>query len=201
MLRGVLVRPVRAILLQQGMKQFQLHALMVGATVVMFAAALALNELFLLRFEFAPGINWIYLPAGVRLLATLLFAEAGAIGLFLVGWAACVLLFFPGDPVRSLAGAFLGSAAPYLVYLLMRHRFGLHASLRNLTPARLLWCALVYSIASPLLHHLWFGLVEHKPDLLRSFIAMATGDFCGTLVVLYGAKILLTLAAPRRNPA
>ena len=181
------------------MKQLQLHALMVGATIVMFCAALAVNELFLLRFEFAAGINWIYLPAGVRLLSTLLFAEAGAVGLFLVGWAACAFIFFPDDPLRSVAGGFLGSLAPYLVYRLMRQRFGLHASLANLTPARLLWCALLYSIASPLLHHLWFGLVERKPDLLDSFVAMATGDFCGTIVVLYGAKLVLTLVAPRRR--
>jgi len=183
------------------MKQLQLHALMVGATIAMFGAALAVNELFFLRFEFAAGINWIYLPAGVRLLSTLLFAEAGAVGLLLVGWAACALLFFPDDPLRSVAGGFLGSVAPYLVYLMMRHRFGLQSSLANLTPARLLWCALLYSIASPLLHHLWFGLVEHKPDLLRSFVAMATGDFCGTIVVLYGAKLVLEWLAPRRHTA
>jgi len=183
------------------MKQLQLHALMVGATVVMFCAALAVNELFFLRLEFAAGINWLYLPAGVRLLSTLLFAEAGFVGLFLVGWAACAWLFFPDDPLRSVAGGFLGAFAPYLVYLMMRYRFGLQSSLVNLTPARLLLCALAYSIASPLLHHLWFGLVEHKPDLLRSFVAMATGDFCGTIVVLYGAKLVLGWMAPRRRSA
>lgn len=198
---AILVRPVRTILLHQGMKQLPLHALMTGATIAMFGAALALNELFLLRLEFAPGINWLYLPAGVRLLSTLLFAEAGAVGLFLVGWAACAFIFFPNDPLRSVAGGFLGAAAPYLVYLMMRHRFGLQASLANLTPARLLWCALVYSLASPLLHHLWFALAEHKTGLLDSFVAMATGDFCGTIVVLYGAKLVLHLVAPRRKAA
>ena len=181
------------------MKQLQLQALMAGATIAMFSAALAVNELFFLRLEFAPGINWLYLPAGVRLLATLLFAEAGAVGLFLVSWAACAFIFFPDDPLRSVAGGFLGAVAPYLVYLVMRRRFGLQASLGNLTPARLLCCALAYSIASPLLHHLWFGLAENKSGLLGSFVAMATGDFCGTIVVLYGAKLALHLLAPRRK--
>jgi len=179
------------------MKQFQLHALMAGATFVMFGAALALNELFFPFFEFSPGISWLYLPAGVRLLAILLFAEAGAVGLLFAGWAACALLFFPNDPLRVIAGGVLGSLSPYLVYLLMRQRFGLQASLANLTPARLLLCALLYSLASPLLHHLWFALVEHQTGLLPSFVAMATGDFCGTLLVLYGAKLLLALTAPQ----
>jgi len=181
------------------MKQLQLHALMVCATILMFGAALAINELFFLRLEFAAGINWLYLPAGVRLLSTLLFAEAGAVGMFLAGWVACSFIFFPHDPLRSVAGGVLGALAPYLVYRLMRHRFGLQASLANLTPARLLFCAVVYSLASPFLHHLWFALVEDKPDLLHSFVAMATGDFCGTIVVLYGAKLLLALLAPRRT--
>ncbi len=173
---------------------------MAGATIVMFAAALAVNELLFTRLEFAPGINWIYLPAGVRLLSTLLFAEAGAVGLLLVSWAVCFLVFFPNDPIRSFAGGILGSASPYLVYLLMQRRFGLHASLSNLTPARLLSCALAYSIASPLLHHVWFGLFEHKPGLVRSFLAMATGDLCGTITVLYSAKMMLSLFAPRHRP-
>jgi hypothetical protein len=47
-------------------------------------AMMAINEWLFTPFEFARGINWIYLPAGVRLLCTLLFAAAGAIGLLLV---------------------------------------------------------------------------------------------------------------------
>ena len=41
-------------------------------------AALGLNLWLLPRVEYIPGIGWIYLPAGVRLLCTLLFAEAGS---------------------------------------------------------------------------------------------------------------------------
>ena len=64
--------------------QFRLQAMMVMATMLLFVSMLALNEWLFTQFEFARGINWIYLPAGVRLLCTLLFAEAGAIGLLLV---------------------------------------------------------------------------------------------------------------------
>lgn len=181
------------------MNQFKLNTLMVVATILMFIAALAVNELFLLGLEFAPGINWIYLPAGVRLLSTLLFAEAGAIGLLIVSWGVSFFLFFPNDPVRAFAGGILATLSPYLVYLGMRRYGGLDAGLTRLTSARLLFAALAYSIASPLLHHLWFAFYEGQRDLFSSFLAMATGDFCGTLVVLYTAKFLLARlpAAPR----
>jgi hypothetical protein len=173
------------------MKPLPLTLSMIAATMALFLAALFINELLFARLEFAPGISWVYLPAGVRLLCTLLFAEAGAFGLLLVSWLVCFFYFFPNDPVRSLAGGILASAAPYAIYRLAQYFFKLQASLANLSARRLLYCALAFSIASPALHHLWFALYEHRPELVRSFLAMALGDLFGTLIVLYIAKWLL----------
>lgn len=179
------------------MSQLRLNLFMVAATMILFAIALAINEAFFTKLEFAAGINWIYLPAGVRLLCTLLFGEAGAVGLLLISWAVCFFYFFPNDPIRSFAGGILASAAPYLVYLGARRLYGLQATLANLSPARLLYCALAFSIASPLLHHLWFALHDHKDDLLASFAAMAIGDLSGCLAVLYAFKWALRRQRPR----
>jgi protein-S-isoprenylcysteine O-methyltransferase Ste14 len=181
------------------MSQIKLHVAMAAATVTLFVAAVLVNELVFPRLSFAPGINWIYLPAGVRMLCILLFAEAGAVGLLLASWLVCFFYFFPNDPVRSIAGGILASAGPYLVYRGAQQVFGLQASLTNLSPQRLLYCALAFSLASPLLHHLWFALYEHRPDLVSSFLVMAVGDFGGTLVVLYAAKFML-LRITRRPP-
>jgi hypothetical protein len=173
------------------MSQFKLNAAMVMLTMALFLVALKINDLLFAHLEFAPGINWIYLPAGVRLLATLMFGEAGAIGLLFISWIVCVVEFFPDDPVRSFVGGILASVSPYLVYRAMQHYTGLQPSLQNLTPKRLLACSLMFALASPLLHHLWFALYEHKDHLGASYLAMVTGDFGGTLVVLYAAKFLL----------
>lgn len=170
--------------------------LQVLATIVLFAGMLALNELLFRSLEFAPGINWVYLPAGMRLLCTLLFAEAGAVGLLAVSWGVSFLVFFPGNFDRAFMGGILATLAPYLVYRAARHLYGLQASLANLTPGRLLVLSLAYSVASPLFHHLWFAW-RGEPDLLRGFAAMFVGDLAGTLVVLYGLKGLLALVARR----
>lgn len=170
---------------------------MVLATVILFLVALAINELVFTQSEFARGINWIYLPAGARLLCTLLFGGAGAIGLLLVSWAVSFFYFFPDDFVRAFMGGILASAAPYLVYRLMRYHGGLQDNLGNLTPRRLLLCSLAFSIASPLLHHLWFAFAEPERELLPGFIVMATGDFTGTILVLYTAKLVLARWSPR----
>ncbi len=173
------------------MSQFKLHTVMVVLTMAVFYAVLKINQLLFTALEFAPGINWVYLPAGVRLLATLLFAESGAIGLLLISWYVCFVEFFPNDAVRSIVGGILASASPYLVYRVMQHFSGLQPSLQNLTPKRLLILAVMFSLASPLMHHVWFALYEGKQDLGASFVAMAAGDLGGTLVVLYFAKLVL----------
>lgn len=169
---------------------------MVLATMVLFMASVALNEWLFRWLEFVPGINAVYLPAGVRLLCTLLFAEAGAIGLLLVSWYVGFAIFFPGQFERPFMGGLIAAAAPYLVYRGARHFYGLEAGLRNLTPRRLLVLILAYSVANPLLHHLYFA-IHGGDDLLRGFLVMFVGDLTGTVIVVYALKALLALA-PRR---
>lgn len=171
--------------------QLRFQALMVITTMVLFIAMLALNEWLWMRLEFVRGINWIYLPAGVRLLSTLLFAEAGAMGLLLVSWLVSYFYFFPDDLLRSIAGGILASLAPYSIYRGAQRRYGLHASLANLTPRRLLVLVVAYSVASPLLHCIWFAL-QGKDDLLQGLVVMFIGDLSGTLLVIYAVKAVLS---------
>ncbi|WP_229259996.1 hypothetical protein [Duganella aquatilis] len=170
---------------------FRLHCYMVAGTIPLHGAMMVVNELFFRRTEFLQGIGWIYLPAGTRLLCTLMFGEAGALGLLISGWVACYWYYFPGDVLRATSGTIAGALGPYLIYLLAQSRFGLRSSLSNLTPRKLLICALGCSVASPLLHHLWFA-IHGEANLLPGFLVMFIGDLVGTLIVLYTAKWLLS---------
>jgi hypothetical protein len=186
--------------MKQPISSFRINLTMVVATICLHGAMMVANELFFRRAEFLQGIGWIYLPAGTRLLCTLLFGPAGAAGLLIAGWFACYWYYFPGDALRATSGTIAGAIGPYLVYLAAQARYGWQASLTNLTPQRLLYCALGCSLASPLLHHLWFSL--HGDDnLLPGLFVMIVGDLLGTLMVLYLAKWLLSLLpAPQRRP-
>ena len=175
---------------------FRLQLACVLATMAMFAALQTLNAWLFANLEFVPGINWVYLPAGMRLLCALLFAEAGAVGLLLASWAAGFFYYFPGEFERPFWGGLFATAAPYLVYRAAREAWGFDVSLRNLTPGRLLTMCLGCSVASPLLHHVYFAW-RGDADLLHSFVAMFVGDLNGTLIVLYAVKAILSLA-PRR---
>lgn len=110
------------------MKNTLMQLTMVAVTMLMFLIALVVNEWMFHRLEWAQGIHFIYLPAGVRLLCTLLFAEAGAVGLLIVSWLVGYFFFFPEDPMRAFMGGIMASLAPYGAYRVAR-RYGIAASL------------------------------------------------------------------------
>ena len=170
------------------MSQLRLQFTMVLTTIVLFLLMLALNEWLFKYAEFVPGINWIYLPAGIRLLSTLLFGGAGAIGLLIVSWLVSFLYFFPDDFMRAFVGGIVATIAPYGVYKLAQHAFAMQGSLVNLTPGRLLICIVACSLASPLLHHVWFALHNDPQPLFNGFMVMFVGDLTGTLLVVYAVK-------------
>lgn len=180
------------------MSQFPLQLMMVLVTIFFFILTLCVNEWLFSHGQYLPGINWIYLPAGVRLLSTLLFGAAGAIGLLIVSWLVSFFYFFPNDFMRAFAGGIIATVAPYGVYLVAQRAYGLRSSLANLSSARLLICIIGCSLASPLLHHIWFAIYEPPRPLLESFLVMAAGDLNGTLLVVYAAKMLLGLFPPQR---
>ncbi|PTB20807.1 hypothetical protein C9I57_08620 [Trinickia symbiotica] len=182
------------------MSSLRLHVWSVAGTAAAFIASLFLNEVIFTHSEFVRGVNWVYLPSGVRLLSTLLLGGDGAFGLLIASLLVDFLYFFPHDPVRSIAGAIIGTAAPYAVYRLAQERYGLQSSLANLTPKRLLILAVAYSVANPLLHHIWFALRGQTHGIAESFLMMFVGDLSGALIVLYVMKGFLALLPKSRSP-
>lgn len=185
--------------MHQSSPQLRSNLTLIFATVAMHGLMMLANELFVFKAEYLKGIGWIYLPAGTRLLCTLLFGRMGAIGLLLTGWVACYWYYFPGDALRATAGAIAGAIGPYLVYLVMHYKLGSRFTLASIAPATLFACAVGSAVASPLLHHIWFAL-HGDAHLLRGFAVMFIGDLAGTLVVVFLAKALLALL-PAPAPA
>jgi hypothetical protein len=175
------------------MSSLRLHFWSITGTLIAFLVSLWINQQVFTHTSFVRGINWIFLPSGVRLLSTLLVGFDGFIGLLVGGLLMDFFYWFPHDPVRAIAGAILGSLAPYLVYRLALERYDLKASLTNLTPKRLLVLAVAYSVANPLLHHIWFALTGTTANWFESFFSMVVGDLTGALIMLYTMKGILAL--------
>ena len=85
-------------------------------TAVTYFVFFQFNDWLFSSFELHSGANWIYLPAGLRLLCTLLLGIEGAIGIFIAALAislqlgahrfhdhACVIRYFCGHALSSLS--------------------------------------------------------------------------------------------------
>ena len=177
--RSALVRPGYAVL-----------------TIVVFIVLNGVNEFLFGSLEHSNGINWVFLPAGIRLLATLLFGFAGFVGLLLVSVYLNFQHFVFQDDVRALSGAIAASLGPYLAYLFAKHWFDLGAKLKNLTARRLLVTGVLCGVCSPAFHHAFMWVQTGLMDW-SALGVMMIGDIVGILIVLYLAKGLIVLTDPR----
>lgn len=164
--------------------------------MVAFLALNWLNELLFLNLEHGNGINWVFLPAGIRLLGTLLFGFAGFVGLLLVSLYLNFHHFAFQDESRAIYGAVAAAGGPYLSYLFAKHWFDLRPRLVNLTAHRLLFTGVLCGIMSPAFHHAFMWVQTGLVDWF-ALMAMITGDVLGILIVLFFAKGLFRLTDPR----
>lgn len=169
------------------------HAGYVVLTTVVFLVLNQINELMFIQFEQSAGINWVFIPAGIRLLATLLFGFAGFVGLLLAG---LYLNFFHFDfdtGFRALSGALAAALAPYLAYLFAKHWFFLGPRLEGLTVPRLLFTGMLCGLLSPISIHALMWVQSGTVDWF-ALMVMIVGDVIGILIVLFLAKGVIALA-------
>ncbi len=179
------------------MSQIVLQVSMVTMSVGLYLGTMALNEMAFTELQEFPGVNWVFLPAGIRLLCTLLFGVWGVTGIGLATLFITTQYLFPDQWAYATGLSFVSAMAPYLVYLSARHYFGLAESLINLSPHRLLMCSVAFGIVSSGLHHFWFWLNGTAPVSFKSLAAMITGDIIGAIIILYVVKTVLALLPVR----
>ena len=75
-----------------------------------------LNDWLFVSLEFHTGVHWIYLPAGLRLLCTLLMGAEGAIGLFLGSLLITITTNSNLDSITLFEAAVISAGIPYVIY-------------------------------------------------------------------------------------
>lgn len=163
------------------------HVVGIGITVLAFLGLNWINEFVFLQIEQSNGINWVFIPAGVRLLSTMFFGLAGFEGLLLVGIYLNFFHFHFDSDFRAWSGAVSGALGPYLAALLVKHWFELEPLLKGLTAHRLLFTGVLCGIMSPVFHHAFLWILTGNVDW-TALAAMITGDTIGILIVLCLAK-------------
>lgn len=148
--------------------------------------------------EHVPGINWVYLPHGVRVMLVLLLGAAGALG-FTLGAVIYTQLTGYGptfDPSLDLALAVIPGLAAWLAVMLTFRQWPgrslqplASSSTHSMDGRRLLLLAFASAILNSTSHittRYAFGNESH--DWVDLWTAMFVGDLFGALFLLYTLK-------------
>lgn len=165
------------------------------AVATLYFVGFYANDVLFSNLEHHRGANWIFLPAGLRLLGVLLLGSRGAIGIFL---GSLLVVWNKVEPtaIGLIVEPMISAGAPLLTYYLVL-RYGLSVELKNLSAKRLLLLATFFAVTSALIHSVWFVTQGVAESFASSFIAMFIGDLLGTTLVLYAIRAGLIFAGNR----
>ena len=179
------------------------------ASLCIFGVALTwvlffkLNTFVFSYFEQSQFVNWIFMPAGIRLLAVLLFDEYAAIGLFIGALITSPEL--STNITESLVISLISALNPYIAIHITKRLLKVDNPLARLHAKELLLIAVFSAAFNCLSHHLYFYLVALKaswPNCLTMFI----GDLLGITITFMFFNMVLkfirksTLATAQEEP-
>jgi hypothetical protein len=160
-----------------------------------YGALYYLNSWLTSSLIFGTGVNWIYLPAGLRLFLTLVFGLPGAIGIALVSFLISYCGELSDDLVVCIGTGLISGFAPYLARIFVLSNVELAPDLSNLNLPKLIICILVYAALSAGLHQFWYLTVNlDNAGTVNHFLAMFIGDVLGSVLLIslikYGLDLL-----------
>mgnify|MGYP006279988461 CR=1 FL=1 len=163
-------------------------ARVVLGTGLAYVVLFLVNEHLLAFTHFSQGVNWVYLPSGLRLTLVLLFGWPAALG---IAWSSALVSMWPTGLERwaqPLVTGLISGFTPWLMLLASSRWLNLQDDLAGLRASSLLVLALLFALSSAGVHQLWFEWNETSQDRGLQFVVMAAGDLAGSLIVLYACK-------------
>ena len=167
-----------------------------------YALLFYLNAWLTNTLVFGLGVNWIYLPAGLRLFLTLIFGLPGAIGIAIASFLISYYGDFPHDLTLCIGVGLISGFAPYLARFFVFSNLRLESDFSNLNFSKLIACILIYSLLSAGLHQWWFATMTlEDTGSVNHFLVMFIGDVLGSLLLISLTKCCLDLLRKTRQIA
>lgn len=165
---------------------------LISLSAVLFVGFYELNDLIFRAFEHSQGINWVFLPAGFRVILVLVLGLPGALGLMVGSWYIDASLIDGSDPLLGFLNGVAGGFTPWLVMKFLQKQQWLSDQLQRLNPLQLLNLTLVTSATSAAAHQMvWHWLDRPQTNIWVDVWPMFVGNVTGALVMLYGFKFVL----------
>jgi hypothetical protein len=152
-------------------------------------------------FNFAPGVELPFFPAGVRTLAVFAFGFPGAVGIF-IGSLVTYFLYFPEmlgvSPMGTIGCAAASAFSSYVAMRLICAWNNIPQTLEGLTFKSISWIVITQSLLSASLHQFLYHSEQMSGEYVAASItttlfnwgAMATGDALGSVAVLFAVLFL-----------
>jgi hypothetical protein len=160
---------------------------------VAYFFAFKLNFMLFESLKFSEGVNWVFIPSGLRMLLVLVLLYSGSVG---IAMASCLINYMFGiedQHLFNIVTAIISGFAPLIARKICIDFLQLQPSLSNITSKTLFQLSIVFSLISALLHQVWFYWNDATENFIASSLVMALGDWVGTVLVLATASLLLKL--------
>ena len=148
--------------------------------------------------EHIPGVNWFYLPSGLRVLLVMVAGAFGATGIFL---ATIVIDLMHMPDIRGammIATALASGFGAWVALWVLRWKGLISAGLTDLTAVSLLQFALLFSVFNALFHQAVWLITNRSGSIFMVDVwPMFVGDLLGATAFLYGLKLVLRLKKAR----
>ncbi len=173
--------------------------------VVLICAALYwssywVNQILFSALHFSWAATWVYLPTGMRLVLVLTCSLWGAIGISL---ASMILGLQVHDNLGVniiMVTAMISGFAPYLARFIGMKGLGIPDTLEALKWRDLLQMSFICSLLNTLMHQFWYLWADLAgEDWSEQTLVMFTGDFLGSMLLLYFLKWLKQRFKPHSN--
>lgn len=167
-------------------------AVMVALSALLYVTFFRLNDLVFSDFEHIPGVNWVFLPAGFRVLLVLGMGLPGAAGI-LLGNCWLDRSAFSEDTIwLILSTAAVSGFTPWCVKWVMEKKHLLSTHLQQLSAQGLLRFVLAYAVLNALAHQfVWWAFHKTGSSAWVDVWPMFVGDAIGALLILYSLKLML----------
>ena len=163
-------------------------------SAALYMAFFYFNQAVTAPLENIKGVNWIFLPGGIRIFLTLIMGYSGAIGLAIASLLINYIGFYELDLISTFGIAAICGLAPLMGRHFVIHNLKVQADLSNISFTELLVTIVAYSLLSSGLHQLWFVTRGLDSGSWNHFLAMFCGDIAGSIlfvaVIKYGIDLV-----------
>jgi hypothetical protein len=167
-------------------------ALTLGSAVL-FASFFQFNGWLFADWAYRENVNWVFLPAGFRIILVLVLGLPGSLGIALGTWYLDRELLSTGTTWLVMLNGVVSGFTPYVVMKVMGKGKSSDQLMQELTTDRLLNCTLIFSAANSVAHQLVWALHQGPTvNILVDVWPMFIGDTLGALLMLYGLKLVLS---------